>query len=117
MVIQFGPDGGAGPRGGGAVGGQSQLAFVSPSELPDYKPPFFAGAVRADLDGNVWVRTIPTRKIEGGPVYDVINRDGKLIDRVQVPVGRTIIGFGAGGSVYLVARDATTMTLERAHSK
>jgi len=117
MVIQFGPDGGAGQRGGGAVGGQPQLAFVSPSELPDYKPPFFAGAVRADLDGNVWVRTIPTRKIEGGPVYDVINRDGKLIDRVQVPVGRTIIGFGSGGSVYLVTRDGTTMTLERAHTK
>jgi len=36
---------------------------------------------------------------------------------VQVPVGRTIIGFGSGGSVYLVTRDATAMTLERAHSK
>src|SRR5205823_4075097 len=115
MVIQFGPDGG--PGRGGAPAGQPELAFVSPSELPDYKPPFFAGAVRADLNGNVWVRTIPTRKMEGGLVYDVINHDGKLIDRVQVPVGRTIIGFGSGGSVYLVARDATTMTLERAHTK
>ena len=117
MVIQFGPDGGAGQRGGGGVGGQPQLAFVSPSELPDYKPPFFAGAVRADAEGNLWVRTVPTRKIEGGPVYDVINREGKLVDRVQIPAARTIIGFGSGGSVYLAGRDGTTMTLERARVK
>ena len=32
------------------------LAFVEPSELPDYKPAFAAGGVRADADGNVWVR-------------------------------------------------------------
>jgi sugar lactone lactonase YvrE len=74
--------------------------------------------VRADASGNIWVRTIPTRQVPGGPVYDVINREGKLIDRVQVPEGRTITGFGADGSVYLVTRDTTgptpTMTLERA---
>jgi hypothetical protein len=87
---------------------------VSPSELPDYKPPFFAGAVRADLDGNMWIRTIPTRKMGDGLVYDVINREGKLVDRVQVPGGRTIIGFGRDGSVYLVNRDGASMTLERA---
>lgn len=118
MVIQFGPDGGPG-RGGaaGAAAGQPELAFVSPSELPDYKPPFFAGAVRADLNGNLWVRTIPTRKMEGGLVYDVINHEGKLVDRVQVPGGRTIVGFGTDGSVYLVNRDGTSMTLERAHVK
>jgi sugar lactone lactonase YvrE len=97
---------------------QSQVSFVSPSDLPDYKPPFFANSVRADASGNIWVRTIPTRQMPGGPVYDVINREGKLVDRVQVPEGRTIVGFGADGSVYLVTRDTTgttpTMTLERA---
>jgi hypothetical protein len=29
------------------------------SELPDYRPPFGSGAVRADMDGNLWIRTIP----------------------------------------------------------
>lgn len=116
-MIQMGPDG---PGRGGAPGfnGQPQMNFVSPSDLPDYKPPFFANSVRGDAVGNIWVRTIPTRQIPGGPVYDVINREGKLIDRVQVPVGRTIIGFGSDGSVYLVTRDTTgptpIMTLERA---
>jgi len=117
VVVQMGPDGGGTPRGG-AGGVPPQMNFVSPSELPDYKPAFFANSVRADPSGNIWVRTIPTRKIPGGPVYDVINREGKLIDRVQVPEGRTIIGFGSDGAVYLATRDTSgptpTMTLEQA---
>ena len=73
-----------------------QVKFVAPSELPDYKPVFLNGFVRADVDGNVWIRTIPTKAIAGGPVYDVVNRKGELVERVQIPVGRTIAGFGAG---------------------
>jgi hypothetical protein len=115
VVIQMGPEGG--PGRGGVANPQSQMSFVSPSELPDYKPPFFANSVRADAEGNIWVRTIPTRKIPGGPVYDVINRDGKLVDRVQIPMNRTIIGFGPGGAVYLVTRDGSSMTLERARAR
>ena len=114
VVIQAGPDG---ARGGGGFNGQPQLNFVSPSELPDYKPAFFANSVRADVEGNIWVRTIPTKQIAGGPVYDVINHEGKLVDRVQVPANRTIIGFGAGGAVYLVSRDGNSMTLERASAR
>jgi hypothetical protein len=117
VVIQMGPDGGRGGAGAALGGGQPQLNFVSPSDLPDYKPAFFANSVRADAEGNLWVRTIPTKQIPGGPVYDVINREGKLVDRVQVPVGRTIAGFGPGGSVYLVSRDGSTMTLERARAR
>jgi hypothetical protein len=112
VVIQMGPDGGR--AGGAGFNGQPQLNFVSPSDLPDYKPPFFANSVRADVDGNIWIRTIPTKQIPGGPIYDVVNHEGKLVDRVQVPANRTIIGFGAGGAVYLVSRDGTAMTLERA---
>jgi hypothetical protein len=66
------------------------------------------------MDGNLWVRTIPTSAIAGGPVYDVINRKGELIDRVQIPVGRTILGFGPGGVVVLANRDGATVTVERA---
>ena len=117
IVIQMGPDGGRGAAGGGVGGGQPQVNFIAPSELPDYKPPFFANSVRADAEGNLWVRTIPTKQIPGGPVYDVINRDGKLVDRVQIPTGRTIAGFGPDGVVYLVTRDGTSMTLERARAR
>ena len=124
------PGGGAGgeqrvtvmgaPPGGGA-GGPPQMGgntnFVSASELPDYKPAFFAGAARADADGNLWIRTIPTKGISGGPVYDVVNGQGQLVDRVQVPKDRTIIGFGPGGIVYLAAREGNTTKLEKARAK
>lgn len=110
--IQGGPPGGAG--GGPRGAPQATFAFIPANELPDYQPPFFAGSVRADNDGNLWVRTIPTSAIAGGPVYDVINRKGELVDRVQIPVGRTIIGFGANGAVYLMNRDGATATLEKA---
>lgn len=82
------------------------MNFVSASELPDYKPPFFAGAVRADDDGFLWIRTIPTKGTTSGPVYDVINSKGELVERVMLPKDRTIVGFGRGGVVYLLARDA-----------
>lgn len=110
-----GPGGapGAGPaRTAGP--GNLQLNFIPASELPDYKPPFFAGSVRADTEGNVWVRTIPTTAVAGGPVYDVINGKGELVDRVQIPANRTIIGFGPNGAVFLINREGPMATLEKA---
>ena len=112
----------AGP-GPGALAGGNPLAgmmmnrnvrFVRAEELPDYKPPFLAGSVRADVDGNLWVLTVPTKAVPGGPVYDVINAKGELVDRVQVPKDRTIVGFGEGGTVYLAVREGTKSTLEKA---
>ena len=115
-----GADGGRG-RGNAPAGGMPmappQLKFVEPSELPDYKPVFLNGFVRADMDGNVWVRTIPTKAIAGGPVYDVINRKGELVERVQIPAGRNIVGFGANGAVYLTMREGNLTKLETASVK
>jgi hypothetical protein len=111
--------GGPGASGAPAMPGAPQVEFVSPSELPDYRPAFLPNATRADAEGNLWIRTTHTRGVpSGASVYDVVDPQGALIDRVQVPAGRTIVGFGAGGTVYLVAREGTaataTTTLERA---
>ncbi len=110
--------GGPGPGAGGAAPGGMPMGrnmnFVPPTELPDYKPPFFAGSARADADGRLWIRTIPTKGIAGGPVYDVINAKGQLIERVQLPKDRVIVGFGAGGAVYMLATQGSTRKLERA---
>ncbi len=123
MVINM-VGGGAGDGGGGvaqrmmATGGgmpMGNVAFVSPSELPDYRPAFTAGAVRGDADGNLWVRTSASRAGSPGIVYDVINRRGELIDRVQLPASRTVVGFGKGGVVYMLARDANGSWIERTH--
>jgi hypothetical protein len=103
-------DGGAAPAG-------PPLSFVSINEMPDYRPAFLAGAARADADGNLWVRTTAVRagSVGGGPVYDVINRKGEVVDRVQVPAGRQIVGFGKGGVVYMQARDDKAAWIERTH--
>lgn len=110
--------GGGGPeaasRAARAGGMTPRITFVQPSELPDYKPAFFAGSVRADADGNLWIRTIPTKAIPGGPVYDVVNARGELVDRVQIPAGRNIVGFGSGGVVYLTVREGDAAYLEKA---
>lgn len=106
---------GGAPPGGGAQ--MPPINMVSPSELPDYKPVFGPGSIRADMDGRLWVRTIPTKPTTGGAIYDVIDRTGKLVDRLQVPTGSTIAGFGAGNVVYLGMRDATGLHLQRILAK
>jgi hypothetical protein len=90
------------------------VSYIEPSQLPDYQPAFFGNQVRGDMDGNVWVRIIPPKPIAGGPVYDVINGKGELVDRVQIPVGRTIVGFGPGGVLYLSSVENGNTKLERA---
>jgi hypothetical protein len=115
VQIFMGTGGGqGGPVRTTAGGGASQMNFIPASDLPDYKPPFFAGSVRADTEGNLWIRTIPTSGVAGGPVYDVIDRKGVLVDRVQIPANRTIAAFGPGGAVYLLNREGATATLEKA---
>jgi hypothetical protein len=102
----------------GTAGGVSipPATFVSLNELPDYRPVFGgASPLRGDADGNLWVRTSATRQGSlAGPIYDVINAKGELIDRVQVPAGRAIVGFGKGGTVYLSSRDDSGVKLEKA---
>ncbi len=91
------------------------LQFVTPSEMPDYRPAFRQGAARGDADGNLWIRT--SKVVNGGTVYDVINNKGELTDRVLVPPGRVIAGFGPGGVVYTGVSDGVITHLERARAK
>lgn len=118
MIITRGAAGGAPPaRGGGATPGRGAapaggaafqmppINMVNADELPDYRPPFTAGAARGDLDGNLWVRTTSPVGNEG-PIYFIIDKQGQVIDRVQLPAGRLVVGFGKGGDVFMALRDA-----------
>jgi hypothetical protein len=98
-------------RGGGAPGAAGTrlemppINMVNADQLPDYRPAFTAGAARGDLEGNLWVRT--TSPVgNAGPIYFVINTKGEVIDRVQFPEGRLLVGFGKNGDVFLALRDA-----------
>ena len=121
MIFRNGPDGPAPPSrsaapSGAAAAGAPAPAFVSPSELPDYRPAFSNGSVRADAEGKLWVR-IMSSKPASGPEYDVIDKTGKLVDRVVVPTGTTIAGFGPTSTVYLGVRDASGVHIVRAREK
>lgn len=83
------------------------------TDLPDYRPPFASGAARADMDGNLWIKTTPAKPVPGGPVYDVVNRKGELFDRIQLPPGYSLVGFGPGRVVFLTMRDASGLHLAR----
>lgn len=106
------------PRGATTIRAAApQVSYINPSELPDYQPAFFGNQARGDMDGNLWVRIIPPKPVAGGAVYDVIDGQGALVDRVQIPADRTIVGFGHGGVVYLTYRDGDNTKLERATFK
>ncbi|MEP6834314.1 MAG: hypothetical protein ABJB74_13040 [Gemmatimonas sp.] len=75
------------------------IMTVEPSEIPDFYPPVRAGQVRSDYEGRVWI--LPSTSIAGaagGLAYDVVNREGEIVERVQLPKDRTLVGFGPRGS-------------------
>ena len=121
MIVRKGGDDGGGGAAPPMRGGSNQqitlppMQFVPPYELPDYRPAFSTGATKCDQQGNLWIRT--TQASDGRPVYDVVNAQGVLTDRVQLPAFRTLAGFGAG-VVYMGVTDSTGVVhLERARLK
>lgn len=103
---------GGSPRSGGLHVAPNVAVRPAPNDMPDYVPAFDRGDVRADADGNVWIRTSTT--IKDRPVYDIVNRKGEIVDRVQLPAFRVISGF-APGVVFMAVTDNTNVVrLERA---
>ena len=110
-------------RQGGGGGGITQASFdragnlwvpasyevVAMKDIPDYYPALRQGAVLADEDNHLWVLpTTSAQSKKGELVYDVINSKGELFQRVRVPLGRLIAGFGKGGVVYLLEGNKTS---------
>jgi hypothetical protein len=90
-----------------------ETGVMPASDLPDYRPPFSTGAVRADADGNLWIRTVSPKPTVGGQVFDIVSHAGELVDRLQLPQGYSLVGFGKGKVVYLSMRDAKGIHLAR----
>lgn len=115
VMIMMGPGGGGGgaPMAGGELPagqpiqmGPPQIDFVPLKEISDYYPAIRSGAAKPDLDGNLWILPTTSAQSQGGElVYDVVNKTGELFQRVRVPKGRSIAGFGRGGVVYLMSGD------------
>jgi hypothetical protein len=105
--------------GPGGPGGTALPTLPAPvaADLPDYMPAFTQTSARPDADGNLWIRTTTPGSQPGNLVYDVINNQGNLVDRVDVPKGMTIIGFGKGGAVYLSQREGYAYRVLKASTK
>ena len=85
--------------------------------MPDYMPAFTFTSARADADGNLWIRTTTPGLEQGNVVYDIINSQGALTDRIDVPKGMTIIGFAKGGVVYLSQREGYGVRVLKASTR
>jgi hypothetical protein len=111
-----GDDGAAPPQSANKGPATPPIAqVVSPSDLPDYYPPILqSGLMKADFRGNVWILPSTTAQIGRGLLYDVVNRKGELVERVRLPEGRALEGFGRNGAVYLTSHGPSGARLERA---
>jgi hypothetical protein len=79
---------------------------VPANELPDHFPPIRQGSAMADRDANLWVLPATSSHGAGGLVYDVIQRDGRIAERVQLPPNCALAGFASGSILFLTCRDS-----------
>lgn len=81
-------------------------------DWPAHKPPFPARGVFMAPSGHVWIR-VSQPAGANTEQFDIIDRNGARIRRVELPPGRRLAGLGAG-SVYATRTDADDLLwLER----
>jgi hypothetical protein len=87
--------------GGTTTIGPIRRPYREPSEWPEFLPPYRGSSVFGP-DGMLWI----PRAVAAGqpPLYDIIDRNGRLVERVQLPARHKLVGFGRE-SVYLVRLD------------
>lgn len=91
---------------------RTEIGLVAAKELPDYEPAIQPGAMKVDLDGNVWI--VPRTAVlsaKGGLRYDVVNKSGEIVERVIVPKDRAIAAFEPGGWAILTHTQGTAPAL------
>jgi hypothetical protein len=102
---------------GAAAGGlqiKVDIGIVPDSEFPSFYPPIQQGSVLADLDGRLWILPTTSTNSANGFTYDVVNRKGEVVERVQLPKDHVLVGFGPHNTVYLTRAEGTNTYLERA---
>lgn len=103
-------------KGGAGNMGQLKvdLGVVPDSEFPTYWPPVQPGAVLSDLEQNLWILPMTSTNAANGFTYDVINREGGLFERVQLPTGYVLAGFGPRRTAYMTRTENGKTILARA---
>jgi hypothetical protein len=94
------------------------IEYVPAAELPSVRPAFAGRALTVDRSDNIWVRTSARdASMQGAITYDVVNRYGTLVQRVKIPAGRTLVGFGRENELFLTFEDGKMFGLERVKVK
>ncbi len=82
-------------RGGSQAG-------VDEYQWPDAMPAFRAGRTRVTPEGSLWVERYTKAGAE--PVFDVFDGNANLVERVILPTGARVVGFGRD-AVYVIRPD------------
>jgi hypothetical protein len=80
---------------------------------PSMVPPFQNEALRISPEGHLLVQRTPTAK-EPDTVYDVVDRQGRLVRRLAMSPAEHIVGFGRG-TVFTVRRSEDGLETVRRH--
>lgn len=100
LAVSIGVDNGV-PRMSFARGG-GQRPETDGYTWPDHKPPFVANRAWVTPEGDLWVeRSVAA---DAPREFDVFGPDARLKERVTLPAGRRVVGFGAA-TVYVASRD------------
>ncbi|MGV3711002.1 MAG: hypothetical protein ACO1Q7_19420, partial [Gemmatimonas sp.] len=111
--------GGMGGRGmgggmmGGAPGGPPGAAGAAGAAGAGAAAPGGERGGRGGRDGGAGLGALLPQAPMVALNYDVVNRKGELVERVQLPAGRTIAGFGPNGAIYLASREGRNIFIER----
>ena len=102
-------------RGGASVGmsgGARTDSAATEMLFASTKAPFDPDAVAVSLDGHVWVaRTGPLG--EATQAFDVFDAAGRRVDRIAVPAGGRLVGFGSGAIYVRYPAAAGTVELRK----
>jgi hypothetical protein len=107
LATQFmGGMGGMGGRGGapGAAGGAPGAARAPGDTTRGTMPAAAMGMMAAMMN-------------QPPLVYDIISPAGKMIERVKLPAGRQLLGFGPNGAIFLGARNGRQIIVEKVMRK
>jgi hypothetical protein len=100
---------------GGPPPTRRPIFTVDAEEMWEFYPPVRPGQMKADPSGNIWILPSTSSAAGRGLVFDVVRRDGTILERVRLPEGRNLIGFGPGQTVYMIyAPNPQRILLERA---
>lgn len=89
------------------VGRPVPTTILQSARVPDYVPAFVPMSAVADYRGRIWVQLgVRMIGITPGPtIYAAIDSTGQIVDRIQLPENRTLVGFDRFGKIYATSSE------------